>query len=137
MKPLLVMPLALVLAGCAGSPLSNMVKQQRYQTTWDIMASWVGASEDKLVTSWGPPENSYTLSDGSKLISYEYTWNTNSLHEQDFGYTHPSSDYAQCVQKFLIEDGVITKWSASKSCRKNPKGAKLIPSNTPIPRPTM
>lgn len=129
--------LALILVGCAGSPLSNMVSQQRYQTTWDVMASWIGSSEDEVVTSWGPPDNSHTLSNGSKLISYEYTWNTNSLHERDFGYTHPSSDYAQCVQKFLIEEGVITKWNASKSCRKTPKGAKLIPRNTPIPRPTM
>ncbi|WP_323146109.1 hypothetical protein [Pseudomonas marginalis] len=125
----------LMLSGCAGSPLSNLVTNQRYQTTSDITASWVGASEDELVTSWGAPKNSHGLSDGnSKIIGYDYVWLTNGSRSMEWGYV---PDYARCEQRFMIEKGVVTRWYSSGDCPKRPKGAKLIPGNTPVPQPTL
>lgn len=135
MKFLVVVFSALTLYGCAGSPLSNLVMNQRYQTTSDITASWVGASEDDLVIAWGPPKSSQALSGGaSKIIAYEYVWVANTSHSQEWGYI---PDYARCVQRFLVENGVISRWYSSGDCPKRPQGAKLIPGSTPVPQPTL
>ncbi len=40
----------------------------KYET---ILQSWVGEDADNLVRRWGPPNSSYTLSSGSRLLSYE------------------------------------------------------------------
>ncbi|WP_202970064.1 hypothetical protein [Pararhizobium polonicum] len=136
MKKLLAMAICLSLTGCAGSPIGNALGNQRYQTTWDIMNTWVGSSEDDLVTSWGLPDSSYTLSDGSKILSYEHVWKKSSIHAQEFGY-RSAGDYRNCVQKFLIENGTVTKWDASGTCKKVPDGSKLISKDIPIPRPTL
>lgn len=34
------------------------------------MNSWIGKSEGELVSSWGAPQNVYTLSDGSRVLTY-------------------------------------------------------------------
>lgn len=134
MRRLSVVLVCLALQGCAGSPLSNLVSGQRYQTTSDITASWVGSSEDDLVLSWGPPQNSHMMNNGSKMIGYQYSWLTNGRHSEEWGYV---PDYALCEQRFLVEGGVITRWYSSGDCPKRPKGAKLIPASTPVPRPTL
>lgn len=51
--------LALLLAGCA--------TQAKFQ---DKMNSFVGRSEAVLVGAYGPPQSSYTLTDGSKVLQY-------------------------------------------------------------------
>ncbi|WNW13352.1 hypothetical protein RRX38_20030 [Pseudomonas sp. DTU_2021_1001937_2_SI_NGA_ILE_001] len=135
MKPWVVLFPVLLLSGCAGSPLGNLLTNQRYQTTSDITASWVGASEDDLVTSWGAPKNSYALSDGySKIIGYDYVWLTNASRSAEWGYV---PDYARCEQRFMIERGMVTRWYSSGDCPKRPSGAKLIPASTPVPKPTL
>jgi hypothetical protein len=134
MRCLICVGLTLTLYGCAGSPLSNLVTNQRYQTTSDITASWVGATEDELVMSWGTPKGSHALSDGSKIISYNYAWLTNGSHSMEWGYI---PDYARCEQRFLVEKGILTRWYSSGDCPKRPEGAKLIPGGTPIPKPTL
>ncbi|QJP98696.1 hypothetical protein [Herbaspirillum rubrisubalbicans] len=124
----------LALQGCAGSPLSNLVSGQRYQTTSDVTASWVGASEDELVMAWGAPKNSHVMNNGAKIISYDYLWVANSRHSAEWGYV---PEYVRCERRFMVERGVITRWYSSGDCPKRPNGAKLIPSSTPIPQPTM
>jgi hypothetical protein len=124
-KRCLLLLLTLALTGCAGSPLGNLINNERQETKKDVMASWVGASEDGLVVSWGPPDNSYTLSSGAKLISYEYIWGV--YVGQRF----------QCVEKFMIENGKVTKWGMASSCRQTVSNAKLISKDTPIPQPTL
>ena len=48
-----------LLGGCAaGVPYENRLQQ------------WVGQPLDALVLAWGPPQYSYTLSDGRKIIEY-------------------------------------------------------------------
>ncbi|MBS7457356.1 hypothetical protein [Coralloluteibacterium stylophorae] len=107
-----------MLAGCAGHPLHNMVTNKRYQTSYDIAASWVGAPEDDLIIKWGPPTNSHVLSSGAELISYDDEW-------------------SGCSKKFLVEDGVIAKWGMSSSCSKAVRNAKSIPADLPVPQPTL
>ncbi len=126
--------LGVALQGCTGTPIGNFVNNQRYETTSDVTASWVGASEDSLVTSWGPPKNSHVMNDGSKVISYDYVWVSNTAHSAEWGWM---PDYTRCEQRFLVEGGVITRWYSSGDCPKRPNGAKLIPANRPIPTPTM
>ena len=114
-----------LLAGCAGSPLGNMVRGERTETLNDRMQSWVGASEEQLISSWGPPKNSYTLSSGAKVISWEYVW---GVYVGDRFY---------CNQKFMIDpNGIVTKWGNS-NCRKSVSNPKLISKDIPIPQPTM
>ena len=47
----------LLLIGCATSA--------NYQK---ILDTWIGASESSLVSTWGPPQNAYRLSDGGAVI---------------------------------------------------------------------
>ena len=35
-----------------------------------VLSSWVGNNADNLVSSWGPPESSYPLSDGGRVLQY-------------------------------------------------------------------
>lgn len=59
MKGWKALVLTVALAGCATT--ANYEK---------MLASWVGAPVDRLVMRWGPPANSYTLSDGGRVIEY-------------------------------------------------------------------
>lgn len=116
---------ATVLAGCAGTPLGNMVRGERYETLNDRMQSWVGADEEKLISSWGPPKNSYTLSSGAKVISWEYVWGVYI------------GDRFYCNQKFMIDaKGIVTKWGFS-NCRTSVSNPKLISKDVPVPQSTM
>jgi len=35
-----------------------------------MLSSWVGVSADRLVSTWGPPSNSYDLTNGGKVLEY-------------------------------------------------------------------
>lgn len=133
MKRLSVLLTMIMLSGCAGSPIGNLIMNQRYQTSSDIAASWVGASADDLITSWGPPQNSQTLSNGSSILAYQYRWLLNGSDSTTWDYI---PEYATCVQRFLVENGLITRWYSSGDCPKRPEGAKLIP-DTPVPKSTL
>lgn len=52
----------------------NMLMGNRNKTYNDVNASWVGSTEEQLISKWGPPKNSYTLASGAKIISYENIW---------------------------------------------------------------
>ena len=36
----------------------------------NILNTWVGSHVDNLVSSWGPPQGAFKLSDGSTVIEY-------------------------------------------------------------------
>jgi len=74
MKKILATVSVILLAGCATT--ANYEK---------ILSSWVGASVDSLVSSWGPPQSSFELSDGSKVIEY-----VSARNVQIGGYTYSS-----------------------------------------------
>lgn len=102
-----------ILLGCAS--MSNL----RYETRNDIMQSWVGTPEKELIQKWGLPDNSYTLTSGSKVISYET-------------FVHPGR---YCEEKFMLEKGVVKKWSLSR-CDLHFNNAKRISKDIPIPQAT-
>ncbi len=54
-----VVVLSAVLSGCATT--ANYEK---------ILNSWVGSNVDNLVMRWGPPANSYPLSNGGRVLEY-------------------------------------------------------------------
>ena len=128
MKFLGVLFVGVTLAGCANTPLGNILNNQRFQTLEDIQQSWVGLSGDELVMSWGPPQNSYPMDGGARMIAYQYL----RLVGAD-GY---NPRYEWCVQKFLIEGGIVTRWGISDGCPKHPSNPKSIP-DTPVPKPTL
>ena len=124
-KVLLAMVVVSSLAGCAGSPLGNLVNNERLETKNDVMASWVGAKEDELIINWGPPDNSYTLSNGAKIVSYQFIWG------QYVG------QRIHCVEKFMIEKGIVTKWGMDSTCRKSLNKPSTVSKDIPIPQPTL
>lgn len=128
-KPLKNIALSLVmsalLAGCAGSPIGNLINNERSETRNDVLASWVGEDEDNLVMKWGPPTGSYTLSSGAKVISYEYVWGV-----------YVGQRY-HCEEKFLIEKGKVTKWGIGSACQKSGGKGQTLPANVPVPQPTL
>ncbi|MEX5571689.1 hypothetical protein Q1J52_01975 [Pseudomonas lijiangensis] len=129
MRFLIIVLSALTLGGCANTPLGNLLNNQRFQTTDDVQASWVGSSLDDLIMSWGTPQNSFPMAGvAASMISYEYVWLA--------GASGDNPRYSRCVQRFLVEGGIITKWGISGGCPKQPKNAKSIP-DTPVPKPTL
>jgi len=78
-KEFLIIAFAGILCGCATT--ANYEK---------ILNTWVGSHVDNLVSSWGPPQGSFTLSDGSTVIEY-----INSRYTQVGGYTYtvPETTY--------------------------------------------
>jgi hypothetical protein len=55
-----------------------------------VLQSWIGAHVDRLVSSWGPPQNSYELSDGGHVIEYI---NAGTMQLGGFTYTQPQTTY--------------------------------------------
>jgi hypothetical protein len=50
---------ATALAGCA--------TQAKFE---NMLATWVGADENRLISQWGPPDSVYPMTDGSKILTY-------------------------------------------------------------------
>lgn len=70
MKKILLLILCVWVIGCA--------------TTSGIMKSWVGESEAKLLSSWGSPDNTSILSDGSKVYTWKRIWGNGKFGRQTF-----------------------------------------------------
>ena len=71
--------LVVIFAGCATT--ANYEK---------ILNTWMGTHVDNLISSWGPPQGSFKLSDGSMVVEY-----VNSRNVQMGGYTYtvPQTTY--------------------------------------------
>ena len=64
-----------------------------------VMNSWVGARDTELVSKWGAPARSITLSDSSRVVTYV--------------------ESPRCERSFTISRaGVVTAWSSSPDCPK-------------------
>ena len=76
----IIVTLAIALAGCATT--ANYEK---------LLSSWVGSNADNLVMRWGPPSNSYPLSNGGRVLEY-----SNQRNIQLGGYTQtvPQTTYS-------------------------------------------
>ena len=77
-KVLLVL-LCLALSGCATTA--------KYEAK---LNTWIGVNEDSLVSSWGVPNKTYTMSDGKKAIEYAHK---ETVQTGGYTYTTPESTY--------------------------------------------
>jgi len=55
-----------------------------------ILDTWVGSHVDNLVATWGPPQGSFDLSDGGKVIEYI---NSRNVQMGGYTYTTPQTTY--------------------------------------------
>ena len=79
MRKILVLLLCLGLSGCA-----TIAKYEAKLNTW------VGASEDSLIASWGVPDKIYNMRDGKKAIEYVHR---NTVQTGGYTYTTPQTTY--------------------------------------------
>jgi hypothetical protein len=119
-KLALLFMLSSLLAGCTNDQM-NQLTGKRPKTYNDADAAWVGRTEDDLIARWGVPANTYTLENGAKIVSYEDSWG-------------PFAEVHTCIEKFMIEKGVVTKWGFTH-CPSTIDG--WLPYGTPIPQPTL
>ncbi|MBW2572704.1 MAG: hypothetical protein JRE61_10220 [Deltaproteobacteria bacterium] len=77
---LLLMVFATILYGCATT--ANYEK---------ILSSWVGIHVDNLVSSWGPPQKSFKLSDGGTVLEYI---RSGTIPIGGYQYTVPQTTYS-------------------------------------------
>jgi hypothetical protein len=64
------------------------------------MDKWVGAKDSDLISSYGPPERSMTLDDGSRVLVWYKPW------------TDPAGTPKLCEQIFTADrGGIVRKWS--------------------------
>jgi hypothetical protein len=78
-RNLAVIVAAALLAGCATS--ANYEK---------MLNSWVGVNADNLAEVWGPPQNSYALSNGGKILEYD---RRQAVQMGGFTYTTPVTTF--------------------------------------------
>lgn len=52
--------------------------------------TWIGASENSLVASWGVPRRTYDMRDGKKAIEYVHK---NTIQTGGYTYTMPETTY--------------------------------------------
>lgn len=118
------MVLVLQLIGCATTSTENYEK---------ILQTWVGMHVDELVLDWGPPQSSFELSTGDKVIEYHdvryvYVPAFSYPIPQTYHYRTPEGStgtirtYAEhkipaqsytrsCKTRFIISaDGIIKQW---------------------------
>ena len=69
--------LALVLSGCATTA--------NYEA---ILKTWMGVHADRLVASWGPPQNSFQLSGGGQVLEYVFS---RDVQLGGYSYTTPQT----------------------------------------------
>lgn len=105
--------------------LSGCVTRQDHENN---MSSWLGASEEMLVDTWGPPSNFYETSNKKYL-----TWKSSSqtlvggypptITIDYFGKVHSSGGMSptlvtlNCDITMIIKDGVVDGWrSEGNNC---------------------
>jgi len=79
MKKVFLLLLCLGLSGCATTA--------KYEAK---LNTWIGASENDLIASWGVPDKVYQMSDGKKAIGYIHK---NTVKTGGYTYTVPRTTY--------------------------------------------
>ena len=125
-KILEIIILGLLLVGCATS--ANYTK---------ILSSWVGKTENQLVSSWGPPLGSYVKDDGSKILTYQQSGSYNlpgkSVIDSMTGFPTTTSGptvATSCRTRFNISSsGKITSgsWEGNSCKAANPNSKLKLP----------
>jgi hypothetical protein len=52
--------------------------------------TWIGTSEDSLISAWGVPDREYHMNDGKKAIEYIHK---NTVQTGGYTYTEPRTTY--------------------------------------------
>ena len=101
MKKLLgIIILGLLLTACAS--------EQKY---FDTLNTWIGAPEEKLVSSWGVPQGFYEKQNGEKLLQYD--WDAIVTLQGDTYKTW-------CKTTFTISEGKVKSWETEgNECTAN------------------
>ena len=122
-KHLWIVVLGLFLSGCATS--ANYSK---------IVSSWVGNTENQLVSSWGPPIGSYVKDDDSKILTYQssgsYQLPGQAVTDPMTGYpttTAGATVLTNCTTRFYISSsGTITSWDwKGNACKAQDPNSKF------------
>src|SRR5258708_4972904 len=72
-----------------------------FQTQSKVMESWRGQSGDRLTQSWGAPDRSETLSDGTRVLTWVSVW-------------ADQQGQATCRKSFTLnKGGTVERWSFS------------------------
>lgn len=90
-----------------------------------ILNSYTGRPEAELISGWGPPQSSYQLGDGSKVLQYvnsgtayipgNQTITTTTYGHQSFSTVSgmgPMMIAKQCTVRWTVgANGVVSNWS--------------------------
>jgi hypothetical protein len=79
MKKLITLVVSCILGGCATTA--------NYEA---ILQSWIGQPVDNLVSTWGPPQSSFTLSNGGQVLEYS---DQRNMQMPGYSYTTPQTTY--------------------------------------------
>lgn len=79
MKKIIFLLFCVGLSGCASTA--------KYEAK---LNTWIGASENSLIASWGVPDKTYNLSDGKKAIEFVHK---DILETGGYTYTMPQTTY--------------------------------------------
>ena len=125
-KILAILVLGLLISGCA--------TKSGYKT---LLESWLGKTENQLVSSWGYPIGSYVKEDGTKIITYQssgsYTLPGETVIDSMTGFptnTAGQTVLTKCTTRFRIStSGKILGASAQgNSCTAvNPDSKLKLP----------
>lgn len=100
----------------AGLFLSACANQEIHKSKYDeSLKSWAGKSERDLVMEWGTPSDTYSLGDGSKMVTFSRSTGRSLAVKR--GGVSETQNY--CKTSFLLSSaGVVTSTkSEGNSCR--------------------
>jgi hypothetical protein len=86
---------AVILAGCATTA--------GYEA---VLKTWIGASSDHLVSSWGPPAREYNLTSGGKVLEYSRAGNVVLPGGTIY---HPQTTYSTGTVSAVTSTGVTSQ----------------------------
>lgn len=91
----------------------------------EVVKSWEGADINRLITSWGPPSDVYTMPNGNKMYTWLYV--SNSLVTTNYNQYLNRLETRQiqywCKTTFTTnQNDIITNWRwEGNSCRSTKK----------------
>jgi len=111
-----------------------------------ILNTWVGSSEENLISTWGAPQSTYELNGGGKILTYENrrnvqiggipitkpvtTYSNGTINgDVNANYSGTSTTYVQsttpvqniamvCTTRFTVRNGIVQTWAwQGNACR--------------------
>ena len=83
-----------------------------------ILATWVGAPEDKLVSIWGAPSESFKTDDGIQVLVYSKPAGEAPSVVNADGLIVPASgrEAPTCETTFVIDAGRVVSYTSGADC---------------------